>query len=64
MAKRLKDGEQTTINLEQYHLEKEKKKRKKKCDPVEITSGLLPRNIIRWVQDEIIQRPCTVYKIL
>lgn len=35
-----------------------------KCDPREITSGLAPGNTVYCVQDEIIQRPCFVYKIL
>lgn len=64
MAEGLQDTEQTTINQEQYHLKKENKRRKNKCDLIEITSDLVPGNVICWVQDEIIQRPCTVCKIL
>lgn len=41
-----------------------KKKWKKKYDPVEITSGLVPGNVIYWVQDEIILRPFTTVYVI
>lgn len=48
MAKGLKNREPATVNLEQYCLQEGKKKRnrKKKCDPREITSGLVPGNTV------------------